>query len=41
MVGAHNAAYWIQSIGHMMSVQYEVMQRALGQRPAGRSVSNQ
>lgn len=35
MPGAHNAAYWIQSIGHMMSVQYEVMQRALGKRPAG------
>ena len=34
--GAHNAAYWIQSIGHIMSVQYEVMQRALGQRPFGR-----
>ncbi len=36
MPGAHNAAYWIQSIGHIMSVQYEVMQRALGQRPFGR-----
>ena len=36
MPGAHNAAYWIQSIGHIMSVQYEVMQRALGQRPSGR-----
>jgi S-formylglutathione hydrolase FrmB len=35
MGGAHNAAYWIQSIGHIMSVQYEVMQRALGQRPSG------
>ena len=34
--GRHNAAYWIQSIGHIMSVQYEVMQRALGQRPTGR-----
>ena len=34
--GEHNAAYWIQSIGHIMSVQYEVMQRALGQRPFGR-----
>jgi len=34
--GRHNAAYWIQSIGHIMSVQYEVMQRALGQRPFGR-----
>ncbi len=36
MEGAHNPAYWIQSIGHIMSVQYEVMQRALGQRPSGR-----
>ena len=35
MGGAHNAAYWIQSIGHIVSVQYEVMQRALGQRPSG------
>ena len=38
--GAHNATYWIQSIGHIMSVQYEVMQRALGQRPTGRRRSN-
>ena len=36
MAGAHNAAYWIQAIGHIMGVQYEVMQRALGQRPSGR-----
>jgi S-formylglutathione hydrolase FrmB len=36
MPGAHNSQYWIQSIGHLMSVQYEVMQRALGQRPFGR-----
>ncbi len=36
MPGGHNSAYWIQSIGHIMSVQYEVMQRALGQRPFGR-----
>jgi S-formylglutathione hydrolase FrmB len=36
MPGAHNAVYWIQSIGHIMAVQYEVMQRALGQRPFGR-----
>ena len=36
MPGAHNAAYWIESIGHIMSVQYEVMHRALGQRPYGR-----
>ena len=35
MGGGHNAAYWIQSIGHIVSVQYEVMQRALGQRPSG------
>jgi S-formylglutathione hydrolase FrmB len=33
MPGAHNADYWIQSIGHIMSVQYEVMRRALGERP--------
>ena len=36
MPGGHNSAYWIQSIGHIMSVQYEVMKRALGQRPYGR-----
>ena len=36
MPGAHNSAYWIQSIGHLMAAQYEVMQRALGQRPFGR-----
>ena len=36
MPGAHNASYWIEAIGHIMSVQYEVMQRALGQRPFGR-----
>lgn len=36
MPGAHNASYWIQSIGRIMGVQYEVMQRALGQRPFGR-----
>jgi putative tributyrin esterase len=40
MPGAHNSAYWIQSIGHIMAVQYEVMQRALGQRPAGRRQSS-
>ena len=34
MGGGHNAAYWIQAIGHIVSVQYEVMQRALGQRQA-------
>ncbi len=37
MGGGHNPSYWIQAIGHIMSVQYEVMQRALGQRPSGRS----
>ena len=36
MQGRHNAAYWIQSIGRISAVQYEVMQRALGQRPSGR-----
>lgn len=36
MPGRHDAAYWIQSIGRIMGVQYEVMQRALGQRPYGR-----
>ena len=36
MGGGHNPSYWIQAIGHIMSVQYEVMQRALGQRPSGR-----
>ena len=36
MPGGHNAAYWIEAIGHIMGVQYEVMQRALGQRPFGR-----
>jgi putative tributyrin esterase len=36
MGGAHNSAYWTQSIGHIMSVQYEVMKRALGQRPLRR-----
>jgi S-formylglutathione hydrolase FrmB len=36
MPGAHNSAYWIQSIGRIVAVQYEVMQRALGQRPFGR-----
>ncbi len=40
MAGAHNSSYWIQSIGRIMSVQYEVMQRALGQRPVGRRRSS-
>lgn len=31
--GKHNSEYWRRSVGHMMSVQYEVMQRALGNRP--------
>ncbi len=34
--GGHNAAYWIESIGRITAVQYEVIQRALGQRPTGR-----
>ncbi len=33
MPGAHNGAYWTQSIGRIMGVQYEVMRRALGERP--------
>ena len=36
MAGRHDADYWIQSIGRSIGVQYEVMQRALGQRPSGR-----
>ena len=40
MQGRHNAAYWIQSIGRISAVQYEVMQRALGQRPSGRRRSS-
>jgi putative tributyrin esterase len=40
MPGVHNSAYWIQSIGHIIAVQYEVMQRALGQRPFGRRQSS-
>jgi S-formylglutathione hydrolase FrmB len=31
--GGHNAAYWRESIGHLMAIQFEVMQRALGRRP--------
>jgi len=34
MPGGHNGAYWTQSVGHIMSIQYEVMRRALGERPA-------
>ncbi len=33
MPGGHNGAYWTQSVGHIMSIQYEVMRRALGERP--------
>lgn len=31
--GRHNSEYWRRSIGHMMTIQNEVMQRALGNRP--------
>ena len=31
--GKHNSEYWRRSIGHMMTIQHEVMQRALGNRP--------
>jgi len=31
--GRHNSEYWRRSIGHMMTIQHEVMQRALGKRP--------
>jgi S-formylglutathione hydrolase FrmB len=31
--GSHTSEYWRRSIGHMMAVQNEVMQRALGNRP--------
>ena len=34
MPGGHNGAYWTQSVGHIMSIQYEVMRRALGERPS-------
>ncbi len=33
MPGGHNGAYWTQSIGRIIPVQYEVMRRALGERP--------
>lgn len=33
MPGRHDSDYWTRSVGHMMAIQYEVMQRALGQRP--------
>ena len=31
--GRHNSEYWRRSLGHMMTIQNEVMQRALGKRP--------
>lgn len=31
--GRHNSEYWRRSVGHFMSIQNEVMQRALGHRP--------
>ena len=31
--GRHNSEYWRRSIGHMMTIQHEVMQRALANRP--------
>lgn len=31
--GKHNSEYWRRSIGHMLSIQREVMHRALGNRP--------
>ncbi len=31
--GRHNSEYWRRSVGHLMSIQYEVMHRALGNRP--------
>jgi len=34
MHGRHSGEYWRQSLGHFMAIQYEVMQRALGRRPA-------
>ena len=36
MPGGHNGAYWVQSLGHIVSIQYEVIRRALGERPASR-----
>lgn len=40
MAGAHNADYWTRSIGHILSVQYEVIKRALGERPVRRPPSS-
>jgi putative tributyrin esterase len=31
--GRPNSEYWRRSVGHFMNIQYEVMQRALGNRP--------
>ena len=31
--GGHNSEYWRRSVGHMMTIQHEVMRRALGDRP--------
>lgn len=31
--GSHNSEYWRRSIGHMMTIQHEVMRHALGNRP--------
>lgn len=31
--GGHDSDYWVQSFGHIVASQYEVMQRALGDRP--------
>ncbi len=31
--GGHDPAYWIEAVGYYMGLHYEVMQRALGQRP--------
>jgi hypothetical protein len=33
MPGRHNGDYWVQSLGHIVAIQYEVMRRALGERP--------
>jgi S-formylglutathione hydrolase FrmB len=33
MSGEHNGDYWRKSIGHLMTIQHEVMRRALGERP--------
>ena len=33
MPGRHNGEYWTRSVGRIIPVQYEVMRRALGERP--------